>query len=630
MGVNYIPLPAYRGGGGLDFGGLNDGLDFLIKQNDKNRLLQQAKDIGAALLPGQPGQPQAQNALLGAPGGRPSPAAQAQATNLTQQYSPSQGPSSPASGAFAAAGRDYQPDTPEIAAIKSFEGYTPNTAPDFKQNSNGYGTRALPGETTIDRGTAEERLRAEVAPLRATVDREVPNANPQQRAALISAGYNLGGGKGGMADFIPQAQAGDWSGAGNRLLNYNHAGGEVNPGLTTRRAQEAAMLTGGSSPAAAPTQQAGPSASPAAAGPSAVAGPNYDAAIAVAAKQGNMQAVMQLTALKQQADTQARQGRLDERQLANDAQTHQLQDVQIQGAQMALHDKLAMKAAGVAQLVLDAPAEQKAAMAQKIYALHPEFAANLQAHGVDPSNIDQSMSFLIAEARGLTDKKSFSTAKPGDAILDASGRVINTVPGSSQKLPSGYKRTPDGNLTFEVGGPADPSVKPKGRDKYTEVQSRAANFANMMTKAAGELGAHAPLGPDGQPGTVVNPKNILGAARDGIFMPEGWRNAMRPDDTQAYEQSAQQWIRAKLRKESGAAIGKDEMANEFLTFFPQYWDGPETVAQKARAREEATKGMIAESGGAYGQMFPPAAAPGGPEAGAQPVQNGGYKVLKVH
>ena len=205
---SYVPLPAFRAGTPLDFGGINDSLDFIIKEKARNRLLEENKAIGQALY-GQPNQPQAQNALLA----RPSPAAQAQAANLSSQYGQPSGASSPAAGAFAAAGRDYQSDTPELALIKSFEGYMPTAQPDFKQTSIGYGTRAAPGQTSIDRGTAEERLREEVAPLREMVDRSVPNATPQQRSALISAGYNLGPGKGGLADFIPQAQAGDWSGA---------------------------------------------------------------------------------------------------------------------------------------------------------------------------------------------------------------------------------------------------------------------------------------------------------------------------------------------------------------------------------------------------------------------------------
>jgi hypothetical protein len=143
----------------------------------------------------------------------------------------------------------------------------------------------------------------------------------------------------------------------------------------------------------------------------------------------------------------------------------------------------------------------------------------------------------------------------------------------------------------------------------------------MMTEADKTLLGMSPKGPDGKPVPMENPKGFLGAVRDGVWMPEAARNSMTPNDTQAYNQVAKQWIRAKLRKESGAAIGADEMEQEFRTYFPQYGDGPEVLKQKADAREQATKGMIAESGGAFGQLFPATDAPvtetpGGPPPAA--------------
>lgn len=62
-------------------------------------------------------------------------------------------------------------------------------------------------------------------------------------------------------------------------------------------------------------------------------------------------------------------------------------------------------------------------------------------------------------------------------------------------------------------------------------------------------------------------------------------------------QAQRDWVRAKLRKESGASIGDAEMANEIRTYFPMPGDGPEVVAQKAQARKEAEK-QVRISGGA--------------------------------
>jgi hypothetical protein len=84
-------------------------------------------------------------------------------------------------------------------------------------------------------------------------------------------------------------------------------------------------------------------------------------------------------------------------------------------------------------------------------------------------------------------------------------------------------------------------------------------------------------------------------------------------DTQRYDQAAQDWIRAKLRKESGAAIGVDEARQEYATYFPMVGDSAEKIAQKAEARRVVTLGMQKSAGKAYEPYTPLAPAPtGGP------------------
>ena len=94
------------------------------------------------------------------------------------------------------------------------------------------------------------------------------------------------------------------------------------------------------------------------------------------------------------------------------------------------------------------------------------------------------------------------------------------------------------------------------------------------------------------------------------------RGVIQSPDTQKYDQAAQDWIRAKLRKESGAAIGKDEMAQEYATYFPQVGDSPEKLAQKAEARRVATLAMQKAAGKAYEPYTPlstsPSTAPAAP------------------
>jgi len=132
-------------------------------------------------------------------------------------------------------------DQSYLDAIKGFEGFAPKASWDYKQHSNGYGTRALhPGEE-IDKATAEQRFSGSIAKAAAHVDSVAPNAPPGVRAALTSLTYNAGPGwsSSGLGELV---KAGDWQGAAERFQQYNKAGGEVNPGLVNRRTKEAAWF----------------------------------------------------------------------------------------------------------------------------------------------------------------------------------------------------------------------------------------------------------------------------------------------------------------------------------------------------------------------------------------------------
>lgn len=126
-------------------------------------------------------------------------------------------------------------------AVKGFEGFAPRASWDYKQHSNGYGTRAqYPGEE-ISREEAERRFSDEFAKARSSVDAFAPNAPAGVKGALSSLTYNAGPGwqKSGLGQLI---QAGDYAGAKERFLQYNKAGGQTNTGLVNRRQQEAAWF----------------------------------------------------------------------------------------------------------------------------------------------------------------------------------------------------------------------------------------------------------------------------------------------------------------------------------------------------------------------------------------------------
>ncbi len=124
-----------------------------------------------------------------------------------------------------------------VQAIRGFEGFKPKAAWDVRQNSNGYGTRALyPGEV-IDRAEAERRLHNELTHAAGIVDGYAANLDPSTRAALVSLTYNSGGDwmKSGLGQAV---KAGDWDAARRSFGQYTKSDGVHLPGLASRRNAE--------------------------------------------------------------------------------------------------------------------------------------------------------------------------------------------------------------------------------------------------------------------------------------------------------------------------------------------------------------------------------------------------------
>ena len=82
------------------------------------------------------------------------------------------------------------------------------------------------------------------------------------------------------------------------------------------------------------------------------------------------------------------------------------------------------------------------------------------------------------------------------------------------------------------------------------------------------------------------------------------RRQVESDPQSLYRQAADDWIRAKLRKESGAAIPDKEMAEEYRTYFPQPGDSKAVVAQKAQSRKQAEEQLKLSAGRAKPVIAP--------------------------
>jgi len=106
-------------------------------------------------------------------------------------------------------------------------------------------------------------------------------------------------------------------------------------------------------------------------------------------------------------------------------------------------------------------------------------------------------------------------------------------------------------------------------------------------------------------------------------MARNFRATADPDE-RMYLQAADAWVRAKLRDESGAAIGVDEMRDEYATFFPQYGDTPELIAEKSKQRGILTTQMGSASG-----VIDPTDTPKTPEADLTELVVGKIEIVEM-
>ena len=124
-----------------------------------------------------------------------------------------------------------------VAAVKKFEGFSPKAYGDYKQYSIGWGTKANSPTEVIDEAEADRRLRAELAACQKTVEAFCPTAPKGVKQALIDLTYNAGP-IWEQAELGHLIKAGSYEEAKAHVLQYNHAGGQVNAGLTARRQAE--------------------------------------------------------------------------------------------------------------------------------------------------------------------------------------------------------------------------------------------------------------------------------------------------------------------------------------------------------------------------------------------------------
>jgi hypothetical protein len=215
---------------------------------------------------------------------------------------------------------------------------------------------------------------------------------------------------------------------------------------------------------------------------------------------------------------------------------------------------------------------------------------------------------IAVDKSKLTGKESFAMGMSPSEAANLGIRQAEFARGAYDRVetPEGFAYVPKtpGGVAIPVMG-AGGQLKGVSGGQPTEAQSNAAGYAQRM-ELANSVISSLPAG--SQPGWGTRTAEAIPLVGGAIA------RSGQSADTQKFDQAAQDWIRAKLRKESGAAIGKDEMAQEYATYFPQVGDSAEKLAQKAEARRVATLAMQKSAGKAYEAYtpLPAAAAPAAP------------------
>lgn len=100
-------------------------------------------------------------------------------------------------------------------------------------------------------------------------------------------------------------------------------------------------------------------------------------------------------------------------------------------------------------------------------------------------------------------------------------------------------------------------------------------------------------------GAGYDPTNWGASIRANVPLISG--KTMNEDDKR-FKQAKDDFISAVLRKESGAAISKDEYSSEDRKYFPQLGDTPEVIAQKAQSRSRAIETLKAQAGSGFDKV----------------------------
>ncbi len=179
---------------------------------------------------------------------------------------------------------------------------------------------------------------------------------------------------------------------------------------------------------------------------------------------------------------------------------------------------------------------------------------------------------IITEALGVpeaqVDRADFTLGKE-QVRFDSEGNVIARGPSTA---PGG-----------DIDAPPVKGISPVTGKAFTTTQSQAGTFAVRIEQADDFFS---------------DPNLRVFSSTIGFFIPGRFKS----DPRKEFEQAEKNLLTAILRRESGAAISKDEFDDARIVYIPQIGDAETVLREKAEARQTVFRGLVDESVGAFDQL----------------------------
>jgi len=227
------------------------------------------------------------------------------------------------------------------------------------------------------------------------------------------------------------------------------------------------------------------------------------------------------------------------------------------------------------------------------------FAKDLQAAGMQPGTPEFKEAvedrYSKGQAAGLTALRTLinpDTGKPEEAIIDLRSQEVKFLGVSPAKdAPTGFDR---------IGEFESPEEARQLLSGANSQQLANAGYAMRLGESNNQLSEiESRIDPTSRAiRAALTPSGDGFIGFFGSMTDEAAKRMLTPEE-QVYVSQATEFVRAALRKESGAVIGADEASEEIKKYFPMPGDSPEVIESKSTLRNRKIRELALQSGGAF-------------------------------